>query len=564
MPSGIAQYITGDPSSPYYRKDHGGSNYHEHLAFVSRQAAEEAYSKLTQAGIKVTEFKGKSRVGRHSPGSAHYEGLAFDVPGAQVPVGRERELTARVQSVLGIGAGTPRGKVGANERRDTISLQKEQLAIAQKSVAVQTAEAKAIQDAAVAWAKYSTSIAPIEEQQLQNSILAKKNELVKAGMPEDAIDKELKYFEAQEKTRIGTELLTKLVDKKVITLDQAKQQTKELQERLAQYNIDLAANIELQRQQSFESTMGSLRNQLALAGILDPREERRAELMQGGLSQEKANEQALLEERVTQTKRLRDAYRDLASSIGDAFGNAFKGLITGSMTAQEALGNMFQSIADSFADMVAQMIAEWIKMQILGIVKSIFSAAGGSIAGAASPEVGAIGQGAGIFTAANGGIAVGGFKAFASGGVVTGPTLGLVGEGRYNEAIVPLPDGKSIPVELNTSMFNATDQFAENRAAMNGSKAAQSAASPFEANRQAMMTAQSAIASKDAERTVDKVISASMQPMKINYETQVINNVEYVTSEQFQRGMNQAAEKGRALTMGALKNSVKARRQIGI
>jgi hypothetical protein len=49
---------------------------------------------------------------------------------------------------------------------------------------------------------------------------------------------------------------------------------------------------------------------------------------------------------------------------------------------------------------------------------------------------------------ANGGIAPGGFTAFANGGMVTGPTMGLVGEGRYNEAIVPLPDGKSIPVQL--------------------------------------------------------------------------------------------------------------------
>ena len=49
---------------------------------------------------------------------------------------------------------------------------------------------------------------------------------------------------------------------------------------------------------------------------------------------------------------------------------------------------------------------------------------------------------------ANGGIAYGGFTAFANGGMVTGPTMGLVGEGRYNEAIVPLPDGKSIPVQL--------------------------------------------------------------------------------------------------------------------
>jgi len=47
---------------------------------------------------------------------------------------------------------------------------------------------------------------------------------------------------------------------------------------------------------------------------------------------------------------------------------------------------------------------------------------------------------------ANGGVASGGFKAFANGGTVSKPTMGLVGEGKYNEAIVPLPDGKSIPV----------------------------------------------------------------------------------------------------------------------
>ena len=51
-----------------------------------------------------------------------------------------------------------------------------------------------------------------------------------------------------------------------------------------------------------------------------------------------------------------------------------------------------------------------------------------------------------MFGFATGGVAKGGFRAFASGGVVNQPTLGLVGEGRYNEAVVPLPDGKSIPV----------------------------------------------------------------------------------------------------------------------
>jgi hypothetical protein len=56
------------------------------------------------------------------------------------------------------------------------------------------------------------------------------------------------------------------------------------------------------------------------------------------------------------------------------------------------------------------------------------------------------------FGFANGGIiplAMGGYtKGYRSGGVVSQPTF-LVGEGRYNEAVVPLPDGRSIPVEMH-------------------------------------------------------------------------------------------------------------------
>ena len=39
-------------------------------------------------------------------------------------------------------------------------------------------------------------------------------------------------------------------------------------------------------------------------------------------------------------------------------------------------------------------------------------------------------------------------QALADGVVVNRPTLGLIGEGKYPEAIVPLPDGRSIPVKF--------------------------------------------------------------------------------------------------------------------
>jgi phage-related minor tail protein len=44
--------------------------------------------------------------------------------------------------------------------------------------------------------------------------------------------------------------------------------------------------------------------------------------------------------------------------------------------------------------------------------------------------------------------ALGGLFGFADGGLVQSPTLSLVGEGVHNEAIVPLPNGRSIPVDL--------------------------------------------------------------------------------------------------------------------
>jgi tape measure domain-containing protein len=149
-----------------------------------------------------------------------------------------------------------------------------------------------------------------------------------------------------------------------------------------------------------------------------------------------------------------------ANAIGDAFGEAFKGLITGSMTAREALAGFFQSIADYFADMVAQMIAEWLKAQLIQGFLNIFGAAipGAGPAAAASPATPA----SNFVFAANGAVWAGGFQAFADGGIVSGPTLGLVGEGRYNEAIIPLPDGKSVPVDLGDTMGGTGGEISTN------------------------------------------------------------------------------------------------------
>ena len=143
----------------------------------------------------------------------------------------------------------------------------------------------------------------------------------------------------------------------------------------------------------------------------------------------------------------------MADAIGASFGDAFKGIITGSMTAQEALAGFFQSLSNYFADMVSKMIADWLRVEAINGLKSLLGIPGGSgfsFTGDSGFGAAAFGSGFQVpgFAFANGGIAAGGFQAFATGGIVTGPTLGLVGEGRYNEAVIPLPDGKSVPVDL--------------------------------------------------------------------------------------------------------------------
>ncbi len=83
----VAEYITGDPNTPFGRFDKSGHgmpyNYHDHIAFRDRNTAVRAYKFFQSKGIKVTEFKGFNSVGGHAPGSYHYSGLAFDVPGSQ-------------------------------------------------------------------------------------------------------------------------------------------------------------------------------------------------------------------------------------------------------------------------------------------------------------------------------------------------------------------------------------------------------------------------------------------------------------------------------------------------
>lgn len=94
----------------------------------------------------------------------------------------------------------------------------------------------------------------------------------------------------------------------------------------------------------------------------------------------------------------------------------------------------------------------------IGVISSVIGAFGGSAAGAGassattgagSSAVGGLsGASQGGFAFAKGGVIGNGIRALANGGVTTSPEIGIIGEGENNEAVVPLPDNRNIPVVL--------------------------------------------------------------------------------------------------------------------
>jgi len=156
-------------------------------------------------------------------------------------------------------------------------------------------------------------------------------------------------------------------------------------------------------------------------------------------------------------KRMTTMGEDIAAITENAivaFGNgltdAFVSMIDGSKSAKEA----FADFASQFLIDIGRMIIQMLIFQaiaagigVMGFGNTMF----GGLANGGTVE-GGVGE---MTPLANGGIVSGGLgralpmKGYANGGpIVNKPHVALIGEGKYNEAVVPLPDGRSIPVEM--------------------------------------------------------------------------------------------------------------------
>ena len=218
-----------------------------------------------------------------------------------------------------------------------------------------------------------------------------------------------------------------------------------------------------------------------------------------------------------------------ATSMGSAFANAFGDVVTGAKTGQEALADMLKSIASDFLAMAKKIIAQQLAMILYGTIMKALGIGGG---GGSSSDP--FGTGLSSVSQIGGGGMV---SPFAEGGYVNKPTNALIGEGGEPEYVIPA-----------SKMRESMSRYS------NGSRGN----SVIPANG----------GGGGAEMEGDGGGVAVAAPIDVRYTVERINDVNYVTADQFQNGMRSAAEqgakRGEQNTLKRLQMSGSTRKRLGL
>jgi lambda family phage tail tape measure protein len=257
----------------------------------------------------------------------------------------------------------------------------------------------------------------------------------------------------------------------------------------------------------------------------------------------------------------------IEQSFATAIGSAVSSLVTGAASIKQVLADMFRSIGEAFIQMAAQIIAKQVVMITLQTILKALGLTGGFSGGGGGGGLGGVstagvpsyalpsgpGFASGFAMAKGGVVGANGIQPFANGGIVTKPTFfkyakggtmqnGLMGEAGP-EAIMPLKrgaDGKlGVAARLDGAMKRYRSTPGSAAAAAEGDSASLAAAG-----------------------------AATMEPIDVRYSVERINSIDYVSADQFERGMAEAAKQGalqgERRAMRSLKNSAATRKGVGL
>jgi len=146
----------------------------------------------------------------------------------------------------------------------------------------------------------------------------------------------------------------------------------------------------------------------------------------------------------------------LATTI-ENIGTAFGEMITEGKSFKESMSAIWKDLKKQIIMQIAQMMVKMLAMIAMSLVLNALTGGMFSSSAAAASS----GNILGAFTGKNGGV----FNAldvpsFAQGGITNAPQLALIGDNANNrEAVVPLPNGRSIPVEMNGGGMQSIGQL---------------------------------------------------------------------------------------------------------
>jgi hypothetical protein len=304
-----------------------------------------------------------------------------------------------------------------------------------------------------------------------------------------------------------------------------------------------------QRQEFFETTIADLEHQLEMTEATSQAERDRLKIAremkkledkglkgdqltqaQGIMERLAAAQQplnAFIRKTTEDLNNLQQVAVDVSQGIGNAIGsslvNGLQSLVTGAASIKEVFANLLKSVADVLANTAAKMIAQYIA---IGIAR-MFAGMGSYGSGAEKPLTSGL-----DFSSA---FSSGGFGiSAAEGAYVNGPTKALVGEGGEPEYVIP-----------ESKMRESMSRY---------SRGARGSAVIPEAGSSGTSGEGGGV--------------AVAEPIDVRYTVERINSVDYVTADQFQRGMRQAAaqgaDQGEKRALFTLRQNTAQRKRIGL
>ena len=275
-----------------------------------------------------------------------------------------------------------------------------------------------------------------------------------------------------------------------------------------------AAEKQKEQVEKYQEALQSVQDQIALAGALNDDQRLQIELQQRIrdlekervlVGQEQVKTYTDASNKLDEIKKKSDrikADQAMQESLVQGVANELVGGISAGI---DAVTSSTKNLNESLQEIGQSILSAVGKMLIFYALAQAFGALSG---GNSKSFFGFLAQGFG-YKFAEGGYVSGGFQAFADGGMVDRPTLGLVGEGGESEYIIPA-----------SKMRSAMSRYA---AGARGS---------------AVIPA--------GDDTSSGGGTATMAPAAIDvrYTVERINSVDYVTADQFRAGMAQAAQQG--------------------